>query len=553
MHLPASLTVALAFSSVLAVLSPAQSSRPVVEAAPFLDAKLADCGFQKAIDLAANKAGGAIVKLPEGTFALRRGLVLKTGVELVGAGIDKTILTPARKPFALPVTSATYEEGTKKLTLGLDKVPDGIEAGLGTMLTPTMPPGHIVYTRPGVVVSVDKAANTVVVETPYGQRTATGAGKAVGLMTGGLEFFPEKEIKKGDTEIVLRNAKGILPGDELAIGEPPNESMLNMVFVKEVRGNTLVLEQPARADFAPWPPKEKFGNSYNSVLIWAVFPMVHGANMKDAAIRDLTVRGSANPDAVPLMDRYTVGGIHLYGTKDVTLERVAVRDWHTDGVSLQVAENDVIRDCVATGNKGNGFHPGTGAKALLFEGNLSTNNTEGLYFCWSNEGQTLRNNRFVGNKGPGIGGLGNPHDQRNTIEKNLIADNGGPGIEINGGMKSGNVIRDNVIENNSRSVPGKFPGIAIYASAEDALDYTITGNTIRDTQKEHTQLIGIEEKTFGKKEKPTRADENVIKGNQFSGHETADIVLVGEKTVVEGNGNAKVVKGPLETEAGAKK
>lgn len=525
----------------------------MVDAAAFLDPKLPDCGFQKAIDLAAEKPEGGIVKLPEGTFALRRGLVLKSRVELVGAGMDKTVLTPARKPFALAVASATYDEAKKQLALGFDEVPEGVEAGRGTMLTPTMPPGHGVYTRPGVIVSVDRAAKAVVVETPYGQRTATGAGKAAGLMTYGLEYFPEKEIKKGDTEIALKNATGILPGDELALGEPPNESMLAMVFVKEVRGNTLVLEAPAGSDFSLWPPKEKFGNSYYATLVWAVSPMVHGARFEDAAVRDLTVRGAPGAGAVPLMDRYTAGGIHFFGTKRVTLERVAVRDWHTDGVSLQVAEEDKVLDCEATGNRGNGFHPGTGAKALLFEGNLSTNNAQGLYFCWSNESQVLRNNRFVGNRGPGLGGLGNPHDQKNTIEKNLIAGNGGPGIQINGGLKSGNVIRDNVIENNSQGQPGKFPGIALHAAVEDALDYTITGNTIRDTQKEPTQLVGIEERASVRDKKATRADENVIKGNRFSGHRTADVVVAGEKTVVGDNGDAKVVKGPLEPEPAAKK
>lgn len=47
------------------------------------------------------------MKLPEGTFALRRGLVLKNGVELVGAGMDKTILTPARKPISFVNSSYT--------------------------------------------------------------------------------------------------------------------------------------------------------------------------------------------------------------------------------------------------------------------------------------------------------------------------------------------------------------------------------------------------------------------------------------------------------------
>lgn len=531
---------------------PSQSAELVVDAASFLDPKLPDCGFQKAIDLASKNPDGGIVKLPEGVFALRRGLVLKTGVAIEGAGMDKTVLTPARKSAVGRVLRAEYDQENKKITLACETLPERIAAGLGTMLTGSIPPTHIVYTRPGAVQSVDAAAKQVVLESPYGAPSWRLAPDRTGWITCGLEYFPEKPIQKGDQEIVLRNAQGIQAGDELALGEPPNESMLAMVFVKEVKGNTLILESPAGVDFPIWPPREKFGNGFSSVLIWAVSPMIHGANFTNAAIRDLTVRGRTGEESDPLMNRYTVGGIHLFGAKKVKIERVAVRDWHTDGFSLQTVEDDEIRDCEATGNRGNGFHPGTGATRLIFEGNLSTNNAQGLYFCWSNQELLLRNNRFVGNRGPGLGGLGNPHDQRNTIEKNLIAGNGGPGIEINGGRSSGNVIRENVIENNSQSKPGKFPGIAIYASAEDALNYTILGNTIRDTQSEPTQFIGIEERANLGKNKDTRADENVIKDNRFSGHRAADIVVVGEKTVAEGNGEAKLRKGPISEEAAAK-
>jgi hypothetical protein len=43
-----------------------------------------------------------------------------------------------------------------------------------------------------------------------------------------------------------------------------------------------------------------------------------------------------------------------------------------------------------------------------------------------------------------------------------------------------------------------------------------------------------------RRKKPTTADENVIKGNRFSGHKVADVVVSGKQTVVEGD--AKVIK-----------
>jgi hypothetical protein len=72
---------------------PAQEVR--VEAVEFLDAALADCGIQRAIDAALARGGGTVC-LPAGTYRLRRGLLLRDHVTVVGAGLDKTILTPAR-------------------------------------------------------------------------------------------------------------------------------------------------------------------------------------------------------------------------------------------------------------------------------------------------------------------------------------------------------------------------------------------------------------------------------------------------------------------------
>lgn len=489
--------------------------------------------FQKQIDAAPSNG---IVQLPAGTFALRRGLVLKSGIRLVGAGMDKTILTPERRPVRLDVTAVAAGTVSNEHTFTVKELPENVAVGLGVMLCPAWPPAHIVHTRPGVITGVDREAKTVTVLSPYGaHKLASGKG----VLLAGVEWVLAKEIKKGDTEIQLKNAAGIHAGDELALGVPPNESLLNHVFVKAVNGNTLVLEAPTSVDFAVWPAREKFGNDFASPLIWASTPMIHSAKIKNTSVSDLTVRGMAG-DVYPLCANYTVAGIHLFDSQNVTLERVAVRDWYTDGFSLQTGDRCRVAHCEATGNRGNGFHPGTGFSELLFENNLSEKNGAGLYFCWSNARQVLRNNKFIRNRGGGLTGLGNPHDQNNLIEKNLIAENGGPGIEINGGKKSGNIIRDNTIENNSQSNPGKSPGIAVYAANEDALDYTITGNIIRDTQSTPTQYVGIEEKNGEYQKKPTRADNNTIRDNQFAGLKTADIVLAGSNTVV--TGEAKVIR-----------
>jgi hypothetical protein len=502
----------------------------------FIDHALPDCGIQKEINAAAASSNG-VVRLPAGTFALRRGLVLKSGVELVGAGMDKTILTPVRKTIRLDVVGVAEGSATNEHKFVVKELPDSVKAGLGVMLCPVWPPAHIVHTRPGVITAVDPGTKTVTVLSPYGAGKLT-SGK--GVLLAGVQWVLEKAIQKGDTEIVLKNAADIKPGDELTLGTPPNESLLNHVFVKEVKGNTVVLETPVAVDFALWPPREKFGNDFAAPLVWASFPMIHSAKIKNAAIRELTVKGLDTTEAYPLCCNYTVSGIHLFDSKNVTLERVAVRDWFTDGISIQTGADCRLSHCEATGCRGNGVHIGTGLVNTIVESGTLTRNGQGLYFCWHNQKCIIRDNKITENQGAGIAGLGNPGDVHNLIEKNLVARNGGPGIGINGGMKSGNVIRDNTIEDNSQAKPGTAPGIAVYASTEDALDYTIANNTIRDTQSTPTQYVGIEEKSGAYRDKPTRADENKISGNKFGGHKLADIVVAGSKTVVENDGARQV-------------
>jgi len=499
-----------------------------LDATKYLDVSKADCGFQAAIDAAAN-VGGGVVRLPKGTFTLRRGLVLRSGVTLSGAGLDKTILVHARRTLRLDV-SADSPSGNQVF---LRNIPPDLRAGSAVVSCRRYPPSWYGSPRPAWVRSVDRRTGAVILEAPYGlNQMKLGQG----YVTFGDSAALDKDVHRGDTEIHLKDAGLLRPGDELALGEPPNESLLAHVFVREVRGNVVLLEEPARIDFPAWPLAEKIGNKKVAALVWALFPLVHAANVEDCGVRDLTIRGHGLDGVRPMQTRYTLAGIHVFNGVRVTIERVAVRDWPSDGISLQTGKECRVANSQVIGCLGNGLHPGTGLKGSVYEGNMVRENGAGLYFCWHNQRHVVRNNEFVRNRGGGITGLGNPGDRENVIEGNRIAENGGPGIEINGGKRSGNVIRNNVIENNSQAKPGKHPGIALYAATEDARAYQILGNTIRDTQPSPTQFIGIEERHGTYRDKPTSADENVIEGNTFGGHKEADVVLVGPATRCEDKG-----------------
>lgn len=486
--------------------------------------------IQTRIDAAFTQGGGE-VSLPAGTYSLRRGLVLKHKVKLVGAGMDKTVLSPGWKTGVMRISAIKPGADTHVWSLVVDGIPADLKMGQGLIVAARYPVRHILDTRQAEIVGLDAASSTITIRAPLGIGNAMRRPTAC-VALWGAAYVLAREVKKGDTEVELRSAEGIQAGDELTLGVPENESMLRHVFVKAVEGTRLILESPARADYRPLDANTKT----DAGLVWMIFPMIHGAGVDGAAIRDLTVMGRGVAGSQAAFNRYTVAGIHLFGTKNLEIERVAVRDWHTDGISIQTADDLRVAQCEVTGCGGNGFHPGTTTRRALFESNLATNNAVGLYFCWSNCQGVYRKNRFIGNREGGITGLGNPHERDNRIEENIISDNGGAGIQINGGLVSGNVISGNVIENNSRAKPGEAPGIAVYASQENAMGYTIVSNQIRDTQSAPTQQVGIEERHGNYRGKPTQADANVIRHNTFSGMRRADIILAGSKTVVENAG-----------------
>jgi hypothetical protein len=155
-------------------------------------------------------------------------------------------------------------------------------------------------------------------------------------------------------------------------------------------------------------------------------------------------------------------------------------------------------------------------------------------------GHVLRNNQFVRN-GSGITGLGNPGDRENLIENNLFAENRKVALQVNGGQRAENTIRDNTFRDNSTETPGKYPAVRLYAQVEDARGYLIESNLFENTKEPPTQLTAIEEQNGERHGEPTAADENVIRKNVFRNPDDAKIVVVGISTIVDQPG-ANVVR-----------
>lgn len=512
----------------------------IIRAEEYLNPFDADYGFQQAIDEAARRGGG-IVKLPAGQFELRRGLMLRDWVQLVGEGIGRTVLVPQRRVERLEVLSVR-EHRDKACTVYVDRIPHELRVGSAVVACEQypFPPPERDKPRPCIVTGVSRVGNWLTLKAPYGI-CALEAGKGC-LMFGDAAALA-RDVHQGDREILLRDATLFRPGDELTLGAPGND-LVSHVFVRDVYGNLLILEEPVQIDFPAWPSSEAVGPTKVDSLVFAVFPMLHGANLHAAGVADLTIQGRGFARAGTTQNRWSLAGIHLYNAKEVCIERVSVHDWPSDGISLQTGTRCKVADCVVTGCHQNGIHPGTGLTRSDFLNNVSQRNNAGFYFCWDNVGHVLRGNQFIDNEYGGVIGLGNPRDTSNLLEDNVIARNGRAGIEVNGGGQSKNVFRGNTIEDNSQKFPGKYPGIALTSLGDGAEQYRIEKNIIRDTQRQPTQHVGVEEQAG--------ADANLLRANTFSGHERADVILSGKKTKVEGSPGATVRRARSQVGAGGR-
>lgn len=513
-----------------------KTSGQLLDAKSYVNRNLPDCGLQSAIDRVAADGGGT-VRIPEGEFPLRCGLILKSNVVLEGAGQGKTMLFPWRQEERIDITAIGPDaEGW----ISVDKIPETMKVGAAVVIWRIFPAAHEGFQSPAWVEAVDREGRRIKLNAPLGWQTESPGKLQPGknILSFGTVLALDKPVAKGDTELVLKDASLLKAGDELAVGEPTNDSRDRQRFIKEIKDNTVVLTEPVREPLESWTGKQWLSIKN---MPYALFPAIHGWDVKNAGIRNLTVRGHGNDRIYPGMTRYTLSAIHIFNSEGITIEGVEVRDWPADGISLQTGKNVKVLNCQATRILGNGFHPGTNFTEGVFDRCIGDSCGSGFYWCWSNSRNTVKNCRFVNSRGGGMTGLGSPRDKENLIENNEISDNGEAGIEINGGLESGNIIRGNTIANNSRKTPGKFPGIAVYASSEDAKMYTIEGNTIRDTQSAPTQWVGIEEKNSVYQKKPTAADKNIFRKNVYSGHKTADIIKAGAETVIEEMDGVKIV------------
>ena len=158
------------------------------------------------------------------------------------------------------------------------------------------------------------------------------------------------------------------------------------------------------------------------------FPLIYGLGVEDVAVRSLCLDG--NRDQQPAgIGACRGAAVYFLRSRDFEVTDVVESDFPGEGLGFQMCSNVRILRCAFGRNAGNGYHPGAGSTAALFDGCVAHDNDRaGFFFCVRANHVTVRDCTFTGNDGSGIS-VGT-RDCHNRVEDCRITDNGGPGILI---------------------------------------------------------------------------------------------------------------------------
>lgn len=308
----------------------------------------------------------------------------------------------------------------------------------------------------------------------------------------------------GELKLTVHDASGFVPGMGVQIYDERQKGgwAVSTAIITGVDRKVIYIDDYLVRDYRA---------DHNGILSNAC-SIVSAINAENVTIANLAIEG--NKENNDFINGCRGGGIYLHKVKDAIIENVLVKNFNGDGISWQITEDVIVRNCEVTGCSNSGLHPGTGSPRSLIEGNtIHHNERDGLFICWRVQHGIVRNNKFHEN---GRFGLCTGHKDTDMLfEGNQIFENGKDGVHFRGERESNaphrNVFRENTIENNG-TVSGGY-GISFNSPARDVL---LENNIIRDTSKGHQQA-GV---YIYKNGLPVR-----LKNNKMSGHKLGNEIF----------------------------
>jgi hypothetical protein len=301
--------------------------------------------------------------------------------------------------------------------------------------------------RDTVLRKSDGPSSALAIDADYGQAKATVADGAV-----------------------FRAGMGVLVTDDRA-----QSWKQTVATVLLVRDNVLYLDR----QFV-WDYRADMGG-----VVTNIFPPVEGRDVDSVTIRSLAIDGNRAGNA--RLNGCIGGGIYFYRARSCRVEDCLVRDFNGDGISFQITQDVTIERCEVVRSSGIGLHPGTGSARPIIRDCVSRENgSDGLFLCWRVQEGRFENLQLLDNGGDGVS-IGHK-DTDNLFVGNVVRSNRGHGIcfrderATNAGSR--NTFRQQVIEDNG--------GCGVYIQGHTT-DLLFEDNTIRDTRSgaARTQQVGI--------------------------------------------------------------
>lgn len=312
----------------------------------------------------------------------------------------------------------------------------------------------------------------------------------------------------GELQLTVEDASPFSPRMGIQISDSQNNQAWDVTTttITKIKGNTIYIDNYLIRDYSV----DNKGTVSNSCSV------ISAVGVKNVAVKNLSIDGSK--DNNDILNGCRGGGIYLHKIQDVLIENVTVNNFNGDGISWQITENVVVRNCEVSGCTNAGLHPGTGTLYTIIEGNhVHNNDNYGLFVCWRVRHGIVRDNKFIQN---GQSGICTGHmDTDMLFEKNIISENGHIGVDFRNESKANaphrNTFKGNIVENNGWATSLGY-GFLFNSPAEGVV---LENNVIRNTRGSNQKAAVF----IGRYGLPVTLKENLI-----SEHPEGGIVLFEE-------------------------
>jgi len=271
----------------------------------------------------------------------------------------------------------------------------------------------------------------------------------------------------GMCDAPLRYTAGLEPGRTVALRDNTHGGFFEtLARITWVEGDWVGLDQGLHADY----------EADQEPSLVTAYPLIWGRGVEQVAVRHLTLDGNRaeQPAGIGACRGAALYFIH---SRQFEVEDVTERDFYGEGLGFQMCSHGRIRQCRFEHNAGNGYHPGAGSTAVLFEDCVSErNDRDGFFFCVRANHITVRGCRFERNHGSGL--TVGTRDCNNLIENCHLGHNDGAGLLFRHATRPVEVyscaVRGCTLEGNAR-----LHGHGQIEVVGDAHDLALVGNTIR--------------------------------------------------------------------------